>query len=96
MSVNFFRDTWQRAKRIRQRPLFALTQSLLPEISNCPSYPIISNCHPAQLAERYLLSLSDEQFTQARPSHLNKLVANTAAETGVAWIDEAEQKLFGD
>mgnify|MGYP003346416666 CR=1 FL=1 len=95
MSVNFFRDTWNRAERIRQQPLFGLTRALLPSVPNCPSYPIISNCHPALLAERYLLSLSDEQFAQARPTHLNKLKANTAARTGVAWIDEAERKLFG-
>jgi len=63
-------------------------------LSPCELNLIIPNAHPASVLERVLLEMSDEEFTKARPEHLNKLTADQPAKTGVKWIDEAEQQLF--
>lgn len=92
MSAPFFEDTWQRAKIKRARSGLRASQHL--PLEPCLLDPTRPNLHPAQLLERDLLTLTDEQFTQAAPDRARQLESDQPAQTGVAWIDELERELY--
>jgi len=93
MSARSFEDTWQRAK-IKRAQLSGLRASQPLPLEPCPLDPTRPNLHPAQLLERDLLTLTDEQFNQLAPDHARQLESDQPAQTGVAWIDELERELY--
>lgn len=62
----------------------------------CPSDPARVRAHPAAVIERALLNLDDEAFNEAQPQHAQTIKSDAPTVTGIAWIDEAERKLFGE
>jgi len=96
MSAASFMDTWKRAKRARSlHPLSGSGLSIHhPPLEASTLEPTRYNAHPAQVLERALLELEDERFNALAPQSAQQIKPDQAAETGVAWIDELEKKLF--
>ena len=51
--------------------------------------------HPAALLELALLELDDDEFNSVQPEHAQNIQADQPMRTGIAWIDEAEKRLYG-
>ena len=60
----------------------------------CPSDPAKVRAHPAAVIELALLELDEESFNESQPKHAQTIKGETAAVTGISWIDEAERRLF--
>ena len=95
MSRITFADTWERARRQRRQPHFALLQKLSQTpLERCSGDPARFKQHPACLAEIALLELTEDEFNAVQPEHAKLIEKDKPARTGVSWIDEAEAVLF--
>lgn len=94
MSVNFFASTWSRAEKKRKSHGFQLNLSMYPSFEPCRLDPTIPNAHPAFVFEASLLRMSDDDFRNCRPSHLDRFESDKPFKTGVKWIDEQEESLY--
>jgi hypothetical protein len=94
MSAPFFESAWKRAKRTRdQHPLLKSGRLHPPPLEPSEIDPTRFKAHPAQIYEHVLLTLDEDQFRALAPEE-DQLKADQPAETGIAWIDELERKLY--
>jgi hypothetical protein len=63
-------------------------------LERCPSDPARFKAHPATLLEIAFLKLSKEDFNAIQPEHTKTIKPNQPLATGIAWIDEMEERLF--